>query len=84
MRFLILSCNTGEGHNSCARAIREIWADRGDVCDVADALEFISSGVSHFISGWHVRIYRYMPEVFRCGYGFSEKHPPAFTEKSFV
>ena len=39
MRTLILSCNTGAGHNSCAKAIREIYEAHGEVCQIADALE---------------------------------------------
>ena len=27
MKTLILSCNTGEGHNSCAKAIEEYYID---------------------------------------------------------
>ena len=40
MRILILSCNTGEGHNSCATALREYFQAQGTPCDVADALGF--------------------------------------------
>ena len=30
MKILILSCNTGEGHNSCARAISEELERKGE------------------------------------------------------
>ena len=75
MNALILSCNTGEGHNSCARAIKECFERHGDSCCIEDALGFISKGASRFISRWHVRMYRYMPWLFRMGYRFSENHP---------
>ena len=75
MNALILSCNTGEGHNSCARAIKECFERHGDSCCIEDALGFISKGASRFISRWHVRMYRYMPWLFRLGYRFSENHP---------
>ena len=42
MRTLILSCNTGEGHNSCAKAIQETYAAHDETCDIVDALQFIS------------------------------------------
>ena len=64
MRVLILSCNTGEGHNSCAAAVKAEFESRGDSCIIMDALTFISNGTSKFISKWHVRLYRYFPEVF--------------------
>lgn len=75
MNALILSCNTGEGHNSCARAVKECFERHGDSCRIEDALCFISKGASRFISRWHVRMYRYMPWLFKLGYRFSEKHP---------
>lgn len=34
MRVLILSCNTGEGHNSCGKAIREVFQTRGIDCEM--------------------------------------------------
>ena len=57
LKGLILTCNTGGGHNSTAEAIREQFTANGDVCDVADALEFVSEKFSNFISDWHSRIY---------------------------
>ena len=38
MRTLILSCNTGEGHNSCAKAIQAEYAAHGERCEIVDAL----------------------------------------------
>ena len=67
MRVLILSCNTGEGHNSCAAALKEYFTAHGTDCDVADALSFLSDGLSQFISHWHTRIYRYLQFLFRGG-----------------
>ena len=80
MNALILSCNTGEGHNSCARAVNECFERHGDSCRIEDALGFISRGASRFISKWHVRMYRYMPWLFRLGYNFTEKHPGALDD----
>lgn len=84
MRTLILSCNTGEGHNSCSKAIKEYYDQLGEACVIEDALSFISESASKFISNWHVRIYRYMPGLFRFGYRYSEKHPGVFHENSSV
>ena len=36
MRVLILSCNTGEGHNSCGRAIQEAFRGQGIDCEMVD------------------------------------------------
>ena len=84
MKALILTCNTGEGHNSAAAAIRETFLAQGAQCDIVDSLNFISQRASKFISNWHVRIYKYMPNVFRTGYAFAEKHPGLFEEEKWI
>ena len=82
MNVLILSCNTGQGHNSCAQALKEVFEAHGDSCEIVDALRFISSRVSRFISGWHEGMYRHMPSMFGWGYRRSEKHPAVFDKQS--
>jgi len=81
-RVLILSCNTGEGHNSCARAIKECFDVRGLCCDVEDGLCFISRNIARFMSWGHAYMYRHLPWLFRYGYRASEKHPEIFREKT--
>lgn len=83
-KILILSCNTGEGHNSCAKAIKESFCEREMTCDIVDALSFISPRISRLISSLHVWVYRKHPLLFRFGYRFSEKHPGLFKERSFL
>lgn len=82
MKTLILSCNTGEGHNSCARAIKEYYNEKGEVCDIEDSLRFVSQKISNIFSKWHVRIYRYAPKLFDRGYIFLEDHPGASGDRS--
>ena len=84
MRLLILSCNTGEGHNSCAKAVSEYTLQQGDSCEVVDSLSFISERTSRFISNGHSRIYRYAPSAFSHGYSFAERHGNFFAEDSSV
>lgn len=74
MKVLILSCNTGEGHNSCAKALAESFTKQGITCDIADSLAFISPAMSKLLSKSHVFIYRYLPTLFNWGYHFSEKY----------
>lgn len=73
MKVLILSGNTGEGHNSAAAAVAKVLTARGDNCDIVDALAFLSKRTSDFICGWHVRIYRRVPVLFNAGYKVVEK-----------
>ena len=63
MKVLILSCNTGGGHNSCARAIGTELQRRGHTYETDDALLYVSKGTSRFVSNWHVRFYRYFPKL---------------------
>ena len=82
MRVLILSCNTGQGHNACGVALEEVFSAHGDTCEMADGLRFLSKGASRFTASWHTRIYRHMPSLFRNGYRYAEEHPALFQEKS--
>lgn len=83
-KILILSCNTGEGHNSCGKALREAFEARGIPCIMEDTLRFISSSVSRMVSFVFVRMYRHFPGVFRYGYQYSEDHPGLFKDRSGV
>ena len=73
MRVLILTCNTGGGHNAVAAALKESLESRGAGCDVMDGLGFISKKASKFVSKWHTRFYRRYPELYKAGYMSAEK-----------
>ena len=82
MNVLILSCNTGGGHNSCAKAIAAELQSRGHACRIDDALAYVSEGTSRFVSNWHVRFYRYFPKLYNKGYAYAGSHPASFDESS--
>ncbi len=75
MKILILSCNTGGGHNSAAAAIKEYFDSREIFCEIQDALAFDSRFKSDIISKGHVLLYKKAPGLFGAGYQFAEKHP---------
>lgn len=50
MKILILSCNTGEGHNSSGKALKNALTRRGVECDIEDTLAFRSERLSKAIS----------------------------------
>ena len=81
---LILSCNTGAGHNSCAKAVRDTVIERGDKCDIEDTLRFISDRASKVISGGHVGAYRRVPRLFGKGYSYAERHRNLFAEDTVL
>ena len=74
MKALILSSNTGEGHNACAKALQEELMARGIPSDIRDGLGFLSKKTSQFISDWHVRLYRSLPKLYGEGYRYVERH----------
>ncbi len=80
---IIFSCGTGQGHNSCAEAIREYLEEKNISCQVYEALNFISPKFARFISWGHSYMYRRIPDLFRWGYSVSEKHPGVFAKGSF-
>lgn len=84
MRVLILSCNTGGGHNACAYALKEIFDKTGDFCEVKDSLSFVSNKFSFFMEKGHNAMYRYFPWFFRLGYGLCERHPEFFEEQGCI
>ena len=75
MRVLMLSCNTGEGHNSTGKAIMEAMDRQGIQSEMMDALSFLSPKFSDFICKWFVRLYRYAPKLFDVGYRMAEQNP---------
>ena len=78
MRVLILSANTGGGHNSVAIALSEYFEKVGVTAKTADTLKFISEKASDFISWGHSYVYRKLPRLFGLGYRFEERHSPRF------
>ena len=82
MRVLLLSCNTGEGHNACARAIAESFTAHGDGCVLRDALHFISGTASRLITKSDAFLFRRMPMLFRWGYGVADRSETMFREDS--
>ena len=64
MRALILSCNTGGGHNSAARAIAEEFRDHGDEAYVFDYLCLAGKGISKLVGDGYVQIVKKTPLLF--------------------
>jgi processive 1,2-diacylglycerol beta-glucosyltransferase len=54
MKVLVLSCDTGEGHNSAAKAVCEYFQLHETECEVVDTLSLISHAVSQKASDIYV------------------------------
>lgn len=82
LKALILSCNTGQGHNSVSGAVTEAFKKREIQADTVDALGFVSEWASKTVCEWHTRLYRYFPKTSGSSYSFIEQHPELFDGRS--
>lgn len=64
MKILILSCDTGEGHNAAGRAVREAAALRGHQVDMLDMFLLSGKKTAHAVGGAYVGIVKHMPWLF--------------------
>lgn len=64
MKALILSCSTGEGHNSAAFAVEEALASRGAACVLADPVSFGSERAKKVVASTYNNIIKKVPAAF--------------------
>lgn len=74
MNILILSANTGGGHNSAAKALKAEFEKRGHSAKVKNALDFVPKTKDLFVTRSHELLYKYMPDIYGLGYRFEEEH----------
>ena len=84
MRIALLSCNTGEGHNSTAKAVREVLESRGVECELVDTLAFLSPGISKIVSTGHVYLYKYAPKLWDVSYPAMKNKNPKPGKKAML
>lgn len=64
MKALILSCNTGGGHNAAARAVAEAFRAHGDEAVVLDYLKLAGENVSKTVGNVYVETVKIAPGLF--------------------
>lgn len=69
MRVLILSCNTGGGHNAAGKAIKEKVEQQGGEAVFLDYLRLAGDKVSDVVGGGYVAIAKNTPRFFGGIYG---------------
>ena len=72
MKAVLLTCSTGQGHNSSAQAVRQALEARGAVCETRDALAFLGNNVSEAITSAFVNIAIKTPRAFGFLYAAGE------------
>ena len=68
MKVLILSCNTGGGHNAAARAVAEAVRAHGDFAEILDYLCLAGNGVSRLVGDGYVEVVKKAPKAFGIAY----------------
>ena len=75
MKILILSCNTGEGHNSASRALKEEFDSFGIECEIKDTLSFASKKISDYISNIYIQMALKAPNMWGKIYNAGKNFP---------
>ena len=65
MNVLILSCNTGEGHNYAGKALKECIESHGDTAVMMDLMLLAGKRVSRLVGGSYVNTVKYAPHLFQ-------------------
>lgn len=69
MKVLILSCNTGGGHNAAGGALAQCLRERGHEAEQVDFLALAGERVSQLVSGAYVEMVKRLPALFGVTYG---------------
>lgn len=89
MKVVVLTCSTGQGHNSAAAAISEVFSARGHDCSVVDAMSFGTKNTSKVVSGTYinmaVRTPRAFGGIYKAGKAVSaiSHHSPVYFANTF-
>lgn len=73
MRVLILSCSTGGGHNTAARALEERLLLRGHEAKAIDMMALAGRRHAKIVGGTYVGIVKHIPLLFGFGYALASK-----------
>lgn len=68
MRCVILTCNTGGGHNAAAKALQEAFAARGHQAEVLDYLALAGQHVSRTVGDSYIEMVKLSPRTFGAVY----------------
>ncbi len=64
MKVLILSCNTGGGHNTAAKAIKEVFDEQNIEVEIKDALSFGGQLASDLVCDSYIEMVKKTPKLF--------------------
>ena len=73
-KILILSCSTGEGHNSAAHAIETVLTRQGISCELADPVSFQSQRTQNMVASLYNDTIRKAPAIFGAVYKLGDMY----------
>ncbi len=73
MRVLVLSCNTGEGHNAAGKAVVEAVRAAGHKAEMLDIMLLSGKKTSRMVGGIYVGIVKHIPRFFHLLYKIAGK-----------
>lgn len=76
-KVLLLSCNTGEGHNSAAAAVAVELRKQGIAFETADPLAFKSERAKKTVAASYNNVIKNMPKIFSAVYKLGEAYSNA-------
>ena len=68
MKALILSCNTGGGHNAAGAALKEMLEERGHEAVFLDYLTLAGKWTSALVGDLYIDVVKKAPRAFGCAY----------------
>lgn len=74
VKILILSCDTGQGHNSAANAVKEAFERRKVQCEVFDPLTLGGRKAAKLVSDAYTGMMKKMPSAFGVMYEIGDKY----------
>lgn len=74
MKILILSCSTGGGHNSAARAVREVLMQKGVETDFIDPIQLKNEKIKNTVSELYNNIIKISPKFFGAIYKIGDAY----------
>ncbi len=78
MKVLLLSCKTGEGHNSAALALNEAFSAVGAYSEIRDPVSFAGDRASKNVCGLYNSTIKKAPKVFGAVYNLGEFYSNTF------
>ncbi len=74
MKVLVLSCNTGGGHNSCAKYIKEEFNQNGIACDFVDYFSILGDKLSKRVEKLYLKSTHGKGKLFKGVYKLGETY----------